>query len=202
MPNKPTVRKLSLRQPLLLVFAATAISYVSVVDDATMPYRDVAMVKPISKIGILKPVHKHDTSHRHTHKLRGPMTVEWNLIGEQPVNKGDTFELEAVFTTTEYLESINAQLVIPPGVELIQGPKNFELTKLSTDAPQKMRFVFKQTSSRNEQIHLVATGAKAGLKFADSTQFNTLLEPAIKQEKETLLRNSLQEESNRNKIHF
>lgn len=201
MPNDTTLKKFSLRQPLLLVIGAMAISYVSVVEDGTMPYRDIAAVKPISKMEVLKPIHKHEL-HKHMHKLRGPMTLQWNLIGEQPVNLGDTFELEVTFTTDEYIESVNAQLVIPPGVQLVQGPKNFEISQLATNAPQKMRFVFKQRSSRNEQIHLVATGAKGGLKFSDTIQFNTFLEHAIKKEKETLLKNSMQDDSTLNKVHF
>ncbi len=201
MSNDNTVKKFSLRQPLLLVFGMMAISYVSVVEDGTMPYRDIAMVKPISKMDTLKPIHKHEL-HKHMHKLRGPMSVQWNLIGEQPVASGDTFELEATFTTDEYLETVKAQLVIPPGVQLIQGSKNFEVGQLKTDEPQKIRFVFKQNSTRNEQIHLVATGSKGHIKFSDTTQFNTLLEPVIKKEKETLLRNSMQDDANLDKVHF
>lgn len=199
MSNSPTIKKLSFR-PLLLAFGAMAISYVSVVEDATIPNRDIAMVKPISKMETLKPIHKHEL-HKHIHKLRGPMTLQWSLIGNQPVNSGDTFELEAVFTTDELIENVNAQLVIPPGVQLIQGSKNFEISPLTTHSPHKMRFVFRQNSNRNEQIHLVATGAKGSTKFSDTIQFNTLLEPVIKKEKETLLRNSMQDDS-LNKVHF
>lgn len=201
MRNHSTIKKLKLRQPLLLVFGAMAITYVSVVEDSTMPYRDIAMVRPISKMETLKPIRKHEL-HKHLHKLRGPMTLQFSLIGEQPVSSGDTFELEATFLTDENIENINAQLVLPPGVQLVKGPKNFEINQLEKSTPQKMRFVFKQNSNRNEQIHLVAKGAKGGFKFSDTIQFNTLLEPVIKKEKETLLKNSMQDDSSLSKVHF
>lgn len=202
MPNNNPLKKLKTSQPWLFVLGLIAIGYVSVVEDATMPYRDIAMVKPISKMEVLKPSHKHGFKASHTHKLRGPMLVQWSLIGDQPTSSGDIFELEAVFTSEEPIETINAQLVVPPGVELIKGQKNFSISHLSSGSPQKMRFVFKQSSSRNEQIHLVANGAKSGMRFAESIQFNTLLEPAIKKEKELLLKNSLKEESAQSKVHF
>lgn len=180
---------------------AMAICYVGVHEDNSIPYRDVAMVKPLSKMEILGDT-KKDNMFRHTRKIRGPMTLAWELVGEQPTRAGDMFELEAIFTTETYIENISAQLVVPPGVELVKGVKTFDITKLSPDQPQKMRFVLKQTSNRNEQVHLVANGSKGPLRFADSIQFNTFLEPLIKQEKETLLKNSMKEESNLNKVSF
>lgn len=199
MSNIHTVKHKS--RHLYFLILAVAISYVSVLDDVSIPYRQVAMVKPLNKIDVLG--HRHDSLFRHTNKLRGPMTLKWNLIGEQPTTAGDIFELEAIFNSDDYIDTVSAQLVLPPGVELIQGPKTFELSKLGSDGPQKIRFVFKQTSNRNEQIHLVAKGAKPGMQFADTAQFNTLLEPAIRQEKQQLLRNSMQEEAEKqNKLSF
>lgn len=199
MSNYTPLNKTGSRNFLLMVLAVISLSYVSVQDDVSIPYRQLAMAKPLNKMEVLG---KHDHNFRHTNKLRGPMTLTWSLIGDQPTSAGDIFELEATFVSEVYIESVNAQLVIPPGVELVKGTKNFEVTKLAADEPQKIRFVFKQTSNRNEQVHLVAAAEKPGMRFADSIQFNTLLEPAIKQEKEILLRNSMQEHSDHNKVSF
>ena len=199
MPNYTPINKAGSRHFLLMVLAVIALSYVSVRDDVSIPYRQLAMVKPLNKMDVLG---KHNHNFRHTNKLRGPMTLTWSLIGDQPTSAGDIFELEATFVSEVYIESVNAQLVVPPGVELVKGSKNFEVSKLAADEPQRIRFVFRQTSNRNEQVHLVASAEKPGMRFADSIQFNTLLEPAIKQEKEILLRNSMQEQGPQNKVSF
>lgn len=198
MSNHTTVRKL--KRKLYLFVLALAIGYVSIIDDISMPMRQVAMVKPLSKMDVLG--NKKDNLFKHTMKLRGPMTLEWNLIGDQPSSPGDTFELEAVFSTQETIDTINAKLILPAGVQLVTGTQNFTVAHLTAENPQKIRFVFKQASGKNEQIHITATASKPGMRFSDTAQFNTLLEKEITKEKQILLRNSMQEENRLNKVHF
>lgn len=160
-----------------LFFSLVAITYAGkfASDDAT-PKRtrgpaSIAAMQKEEKLGPFKTVNEL----RHTEKLRGPLTVHVEMIGNKP-EVGDTYILRGTISSRKPLPEASYQWSVPPGVELVNGSLTGTVTGVSADQPAFVELTLRKLSADNAQVHLMANSISGGARFGDSSQYNTEVE--------------------------
>ncbi|MCB0384401.1 MAG: hypothetical protein KDD43_03340, partial [Bdellovibrionales bacterium] len=137
---------------------------------------------------------KHGFDLKHTHKLKGPLSVVINhLESDQAITSGSPFTLEAVVVSSEYLENVRLKWVLPDGVQLENGARETVLNSINRDEPQKISVTLVSESDENLQVHLQASAQLRGMSFGESVQFNTTDQQLIDLQKAELLERSQKE---------
>ena len=119
---------------------------------------------------------------KHTSKLRGPLSASLELVGKTPEAPGDVFVLKGIVSSYREASNVEFAWALPEGIELVNGERNGVISSLTPDKPFEVVVTLRQIGDSNAQIHLqVSTAIAGGTRFADTAQFNTLLEEAFKQ---------------------
>ncbi len=129
---------------------------------------------------------------KHTKKLRGPLSAKVALRGAKPEEPGDTFVLVGEILSESNLSEVTYEFNLPADVELINGVVKGKIQNIVANEPREIELTLKQNAFDNKQIHLVASGSKGGMIFADSAQFNTLLEEQFRTSQKELLESTEQ----------
>ena len=108
----------------------------------------------------------------HTEKLRGPLKVTIERVGERNPVVGEIYAVRGVFASSEDLAHVTYKWSIPEGVELVQGTTAGEVAVSGTENTV-IEISLRKQSADNLQLHLVATAHREGNVFADSAQYNT-----------------------------
>lgn len=127
---------------------------------------------------------------RHTSKVRGPLNAKIELLGAVPENAGDVFVLRGFVSSERELRDVAFKWSLPAGLELVNGTTAGYISILKAGEPAEVQLTLRTLASENYQVHLITGGTDKGVKFGDSTQFNTLLQGAIDQSKEELLKST------------
>jgi len=127
---------------------------------------------------------------RHTSKVRGPLESRIELLGAIPEKAGDVFVLRGFVSSEKELRDVEFKWSIPAGLELVNGTAAGQISILKAGQPAEVQLTLRSLASENYQVHLIAAGADKGLRFADSAQYNTLLQGVIEQSKEELLKST------------
>lgn len=117
--------------------------------------------------------------HKHTEKIRGPLSVKLELTSASPSQVGDIFVLKGVVTADASIQNIRFKWAIPAGVEIVSGAPNGTIAQLDANSPKMLEVTLKKVSDQNEQIHLQAEASISQTKFGDVAQFNTDLQEAL-----------------------
>ncbi|MBX3020702.1 MAG: hypothetical protein KF799_03425 [Bdellovibrionales bacterium] len=140
----------------------------------TPPGRDPAALKKELVLGTVEA-----PLHRHTEKLQGPVEAAVDLIGERPEKSGDVFVMRATISSSVALENVDYKWSLPADVQVVNGELKGQIAVLAPGKPAEVTLTLKSLSGANHQVHLIASAAKGGTRFAQSTQYNTLLEPVL-----------------------
>lgn len=124
-------------------------------------------------------VHADAVPHRHTDKLRGPLFAEVSVVGALPAKAGDVFVLRALISSETALSNVGFKWSLPAGVELVRGDVNSVISRLMVDQPYETSVTLRQVADDNAQVHLLVRGRSGGARFAQSVQFNTLLQSVL-----------------------
>lgn len=116
---------------------------------------------------------------RHTDKIRGPVEAAVELIGMRPEAAGDVFVLRGLVTSDLPLTDVDFKWSLPPGVELINGAVRGRIAVLAAGKPAEVQLTLKTLTGENHQVHLIASASRGGTRFAQSVQYNTLLESVL-----------------------
>ena len=127
---------------------------------------------------------------RHTEKLHGPVSVGIDLIGADPVGKGDVFTLKGVIGSAERLQNVDYHWNIPASVELVSGQPKGTIDLIEADQTITFELNLRALDSTNAQIHLLATARARRARFAESAQYNTVLQHALAADRERLMKST------------
>lgn len=111
---------------------------------------------------------------RHTHKIRGPLVVDIELVGERPTQPGDVFVLKGLVTSESAINNVEYKWVVPQGVEVINGQLNSTIAVMSEGKPFETQITLRQVSDMNVRVHLRARSATGTTRFGDTAQFNSM----------------------------
>lgn len=135
------------------------------------------------KSEILK--HRHGHSHIHTEKLRGPLKISLSGPEDASSLKSDTIPLILSIESDEDLPSVQIKWHLPDGVQLVGGRLE-ETVSIQAGVPKELNLYVQTMDHRNHQIHVHATSAQGTFQFVEVAQYNTVFEPYLRAEKETL----------------
>jgi hypothetical protein len=137
---------------------------------------------------------------KHTHKIRGPLRATVNLASA-PIEKiGDVFVLFGSIESSQDLTDVEYKWALPDGVELVNGEATGTISFLNADQPYQVQISLKAKDLDNQQVHLLTAGAKNGIRFADSIQYNTLIDPVVHANKEAMLKSTSKEGAKANSL--
>ena len=194
MPGKPSAVKYSVFMAICLVAIAMAAAKVEDFEASTSR-KPASLSKKEMILGEVKP-----DLMKHTHKLRGPLSASIEMLGAAPEREGDVFVLEGYVQSLEEVKDVEFKWALPEGVEVISGELSGVISVLTADVPHKLQITLKQKSSDNHQVHLITSARNQVSAFADSAQFNTLLQPVINASKEELRKSTERELANEKRI--
>lgn len=149
--------------------------------------------------GPASTVAKKDTSfiteekaaHKHTSKVRGPLTSAVELVGTAPAAAGDVFVLRAVVSSEEALKDVSFRWLVPAGVEVVSGSVRSTIAFVGPAQPFETQITLRQVSSENVRVHFKTRGKSGEMRFADSAQYNTLMQEALQASKAELKKSTL-----------
>ena len=127
---------------------------------------------------------------RYTQKIHGPLESRIQLLGAIPEKAGDVFVLKGQVISSQSLRDVEFKWSIPAGLEVVTGTSNGFISILNADQPAEVQITLRTLASENYQVHLITAAANNGVRFAESAQFNTLLQPMLDASKEALLRST------------
>lgn len=134
------------------------------------------------KASILGTVEKPNL--KHTSKLHGPLTSSLELVGSAPKNPGDQFTVRATIQSDEEMRNVDFKWALPVGIRLIAGQVTGRLDRIAPGKAAELQLELQTETGGNHQIHLIAGSTQDGTRFAQSAQFNTLLEPELEAERQ------------------
>jgi hypothetical protein len=129
---------------------------------------------------------------KHTKKIQGGIESSIELIGAVPEKAGDVFVLKGLVTAASDLRDVEFKWDIPAGLELVNGNVSGTIASLSSKFPAEVQLTLRSRSTENQQVHLMAGAAEEGVRFSDTAQFNTLIQPLIEASKEALAKSTEQ----------
>ncbi len=118
---------------------------------------------------------------KHTEKLRGPLNAMIELIGAHPIAAGDVFVLRGLIHSTKDLQDVEFKWSIPAGLEVVNGTVAGTISILKSNQPTEVQITLRALGPENRQVHLITNAADRGARFADSAQYNTVLQAKIDQ---------------------
>lgn len=127
---------------------------------------------------------------KHTSKIRGPLESHIELLGAVPERAGDVFVLRGLVSSSKELRDVEFKWAIPAGLELVNGTVTGSISILRPGEPTEVQVTLRSLASENQQVHLLTAGADGAIKFAESAQYNTLLQGLLDQSKEELLKST------------
>ena len=171
--------------PVVLFTALVAIIFATrMADDVTPTARGPASIVGMSDKPALTSA--SPVLFRHTEKLQGSLRSEIELVGPAPTRAGDTFEIKAWVSAGESLRDVDYQWALPDDVELVRSDSG-DLHGRLTALPAKIGLVLRTRTGVNHQLHLTVGARRAGRRFAQSVQYNTLNEAALADARRNLL---------------
>jgi len=132
--------------------------------------------------------------HRHTEKIHGPVEANVELLGERPEEAGDVFVLKGTVTSSLALTEVDFKWSLPEGVVLVNGELRGQIATLNAGKPAEITLTLKSLTGENHQVHLIASAHRAGTRFAQSVQYNTLMEPVLEAARKDLKKSTKAEE--------
>ena len=127
---------------------------------------------------------------RHTEKLHGPVTVNLDLVGAEPAAAGDVFVLKGVIRSSQRLENVEYHWSLPATIELINGSLKGTIDTIAADGNVDVELTLRTRTAANAQIHLLATAHAHRARFAESAQYNTVLQHAYRESRERLMKST------------
>lgn len=127
---------------------------------------------------------------RRTHKTRGPISVEIQLIGNAPEKSGDVFVLKGVISSETQLRGVDFQWLLPTGVEVVNGELSSVAQNINEGKPFETEITLRQMSSTNERIMLKARGKDSGMKFGDAAVYHSLNQERLEASRKTLMKST------------
>lgn len=121
------------------------------------------------------PVSESD-AFRHTAKLHGPVTTKIEMLGEPPSAAGDVFTLRGEVVSDQDLDQVAYRWSLPGNVELIGGVATGQIDHLRANVAYFVELTLRSHDASNAQVHLLATAFARGARFAESAQFNTVMQ--------------------------
>lgn len=127
---------------------------------------------------------------RHTQKLRGPLESKIEMFGAVPEKAGDVFVLKGSVVSSEELRDVNFKWDIPAGLELINGSSHGTISILKAGIPAEVQLTLRSSNGQNHQVHLLAAAQDKSVRFSDTAQYNTLMQPVVEASKEALAKST------------
>lgn len=169
-----------------LFFSVIAIALASQYADISKPVtRAPAATKKDLLLGDTKGLNL-----KYTQKIRGPLSANIELIGATPEKTGDVYSLKGFVSSSEELRDVEFKWVLPNGLELVNGVLQGTISILKSDLGSEVQITVRNLEAVNHQVHLIVSGATRGMRFAESVQYNTLLQPVLNASKEELLQST------------
>lgn len=111
---------------------------------------------------------------KHTHKVRGPLAVMVELIGQRPEQPGDVFVLKGVVSSEAALENIEFSWGIPEGVEVVNGQTSSVIAVIGEEKPFETQITLRQISPSNARVTLRVRGHDSDTRFGDTAIYHTM----------------------------
>jgi hypothetical protein len=127
---------------------------------------------------------------KHTAKVHGPLDVSVELVGARPNGAGDVFVLKGVVQSSETVSNVEYSWRIPEEVEVVNGPLTAVIPSLQPDQPITVEVTLKQKSFANGRIHFRAKSSNSGMRFADTAQYNSMMQDALEASRAELKRST------------
>ncbi len=172
---------------LFIFMLAIGIATITADNNSDSFHRHPAQIKT-GKNWIFKEM--PNSLHRHTQKLRGPLEVQITLLGSKPEKPGDTFVLQGTISSDESLGNIDYKWGLPEGVEVVNGSVNGSLLSITGGQPVRLELTLKTLTGDNHRVHFVAGATQGQTRFADATQYNTLIQNLLDESKKELLKST------------
>jgi len=131
--------------------------------------------------------HVEDPAPAHTQKLHGPLSAMVELVGAPPEKAGDVFVLKGLIRSEHVLNNVKFKWALPKSVQLINGEASGLVSFIQPGQEFPVQLTLKNLGDRNAQVHLVVNGGERGRRFADSAQYNTLVQPLIENNRKAQL---------------
>lgn len=123
---------------------------------------------------------------RHSDKIRGPITVQ--IIPLQPMDPHQSkqiFSVKGLIQTENTISQLSWHWEIPNGLQVVNGDLDGTQNSVSTDEPIESTLILLNSTTDNQQIHLMVKGQQTGedmaanMDFGAVAQFNTQDQNAI-----------------------
>lgn len=124
----------------------------------------------------------------HTEKVRGPLSSEISLVGAAFGKPGQAFVLKATVSAAKSVSNAKFKWLLPPAVRLVNGTIENTIAEVSPEHPYTVQITVQQNDSTNQQIHFVVSGEQPGIHFSSVSQYNTIDEDFIQQQKDIVFR--------------
>ncbi len=121
-----------------------------------------------------------------TLKLQGPLQVSLQRVSPPD---DDTLVLKVVVTSSEAIDRVDLRMVLPEGVNLLQGSPTWTLTNVKSLEPAVTEIKIKASKETDAVIHFLASGQVKQMRFTTTANFHTLLEEEVRREEKALLKN-------------
>jgi hypothetical protein len=174
-------------QSLMLFVFSVAIAFAA--NQAEDMIKEPSMRGPASVSG-KKIVFEEVSAVKHTAKVHGPVDVSVELVGARPNGAGDVFVLKGVVTSSEAVNNIEYSWRIPEEIEVVNGSLEAVIPSLQPDQPFTVEVTLKQKSFANGRIHFRAKSTTPGMKFADTAQYNSMMQEALEASRAELKRST------------
>jgi hypothetical protein len=171
---------------MLFVFSVAIAFAANQADDMI---KDPSMRGPASVSG-KKIAFEEVSAIKHTAKVHGPVDVSVELVGERPNGAGDVFVLKGVVTSSEAVNNIEYSWRIPEEIEVVNGSLESVIPSLQPDQPFTVEVTLKQKSFANGRIHFRAKSTTPGMRFADTAQYNSMMQDALEASRAELKRST------------
>jgi hypothetical protein len=170
---------------IVLFIGVAAIALASQHTDVSAGRAPASLVKKELSLGEAKP-----NLPRHTKKIHGPLQSKIELIGAIPEKAGDVFVLKGLVSASQDLRDVEFKWDIPAGLELVNGNLSGTISILSAGLPSEVQVTLRSLTGENYRVHFLAGGTDGGVRFAQSAQYNTLMQPLIEASKEAMLKST------------
>lgn len=111
---------------------------------------------------------------KHTQKVRGPLAVSVELVGQRPEQPGDVFVLKGVVSSEAALENIEFNWGIPDGVEVVNGQTSSVIAVIGEGKPFETQITLRQISPSNARVTLRVRGHDSETRFGDTAIYHTM----------------------------
>lgn len=131
----------------------------------------------------------HDQPKTHyADKVRGPLSSEIKLVSAAAGPNEQVMVLQATVSSATDAKNVNVRWVLPANMTLVTGSLETMVPEISPEQPFHAQITVQQKGLENKQIHLVASSEQPGLRFSSVSQYNTMDQEFLQQQKEMVIK--------------